>query len=623
MLQVQTIYYKPHIVYGPFPELQWPLDRVFALWWTDDVLRESLRQLPDPKLQPEKSELGEFLMPAADDILFRADTQYSLKGRLRMIDIRIRQLEEHRMQLDRYSYEVSGALYRARVSRKLMLWRHFPIRQLPTEILTTIFRYVVWSVPGPYEANYTRLSLTATCKHFREVAIADQSLWNSVWFLDVYPWKRSLAFLERAGSSPLDVRFGDKEHRIRPGREYPDMTIEQLDYLLNALLPKISQIRILVARFESIELVEHFMKRFAVAGPPTLLERYEVHRTSVPYLWPLDKADNPIPMSLYPTPKLRWICLDGVAIDFTKLHLTNLQTVDLRRMCVQSCPTSSRFSEMLDASPALYKLALDASGPRWTQRPVAGVRRVELPNLRELLIGDVSCLFSMYMLSHLHAPRVMALSLVHLGGQDYSQMFDMMTGMFPELQLLSIFTLELPKSDEIMRKAVQWLESMPQIKMLKIVATKRTILDVFYQDPTQYWTEAQTEAYVRSWKEKHGDQEVARPVLLPNLEFLYFNKQDPGDEISSLTMGRQAIGVPFKTAFAPDAHLKNVPPEELEKIKNSVGALEVMEGLKPSPAELDIHRDMVGTVDKSLQIQAPYYIPPKPVPLPVRPMNAR
>ncbi len=591
--------------------MQWPLEDIFALWWTDEVFRETLRQTPEPKLQPEKSQSGGILTPTGDDVLFRADTQYALKGRLRMIDIRIQQLEEHRKQLGRVSLEVEGALYRARVSRKLMVWRHFPIRLLPTEILTTIFRYIVWSVPGPYEANYTRLTLTATCKRFREVAIADQSLWNSVWFLDVFPWSRSLAFLERAGTSPLDVRFGDKEHRVRPGKEDRPLTINQFDYLLNALLPKISQIRILVVRFETIELVEHFMRRFSVAGPPTLLERYEVHRTSVPYLWPLEKAESPIRLSMYPTPKLRWICLDGVAIDFANLHLTNLQTVDLRRMCVQSCPTSERFSEMLDASPALYKLALDASGPRWTQRPVTGIRRVEMPNLRELLIGDVSCLFSMYMLNHIHAPRVMALSLVHLGGQDYSQMLGMMTGLFPELQLLSIFTLELPKSDEIMRKAVLWLESMPRIKMLKIVATKRTILDAFYQDPTQYWTQLRMDAYLRSWKEKHGDQEVERPVLLPNLEFLYYNKQDAGDEISVLTMGRQAIGKPFKVAYTPDIHIKTVPPEELEKIKSSVGTLEILEGMKPAPMELDIHRDMVGTVDKSLQIHSPYYLPPK------------
>lgn len=589
--------------------MNWPIAKLFAFWWADEVLRENLRQMDEPRLRPQQGEGGNYALPTGDELLFQADTQHTFKMRLGMLDLRIKQLEEQRNLVGRYSIEIEGALYRARVARKIVVWQHFPIRQLPEEILSTIFRYVVWSVPGPIEANYTRQCLTATCKHFRAVAIADQSLWNSVWFLDAYPWPRSFMFLERAGTSALDVRFGDKEHKPRPNEVVQPMTIAHLDCLLDALLRKISQIRILVARFESMELVEHFMKRFAEAGPATSLERYEVHRTHLPYLWPVEKVNNPVALSHWPTPRLRWLCLDGVAIDFPKLNLTNLQTVDLRRMCVQSCPTSEWFTEMLEASPSLYKLSLDASGPRWTQRPLSFIRRVTMPNLRELLLGDVSCLFSMYMLAHIHAPRVMSLSLVHLGGQDYSQMLDMMRGMFPELRMLSIFSLELPKSDEIMRKAVLWLESMPRIKLLKVVTTKRSILDAFYQDPTKYWTQTQMDDYVRAWKEKYGDREVERPVLLPNLESLYFNKQEPGDEISTLTEGRKAIGMPFKAAYVPDFYLPSLTPEEHAKIKNSVGELRTVEGLRPPLAEMDIHRDMVSTVDKS--IQAPYYLPPK------------
>ncbi|RPD82362.1 hypothetical protein L226DRAFT_23918 [Lentinus tigrinus ALCF2SS1-7] len=604
-----TSQYESRYVYGPVGVLNWPQPKLYELWWSDEALRETLRTIEEPKLRPERVEGGAYVMHRADELELRDDMQKAFKTRLRFLNLSIKDLEFRRLALGRYSLDIEAVLFRARATRRLLLWQHFPIRQLPEEILSTIFRYAVWSVPGPFEADYTRKSLTSTCKHFREVAIADQTLWNSVWFLDKYPWSRSFTFLERAGTSPLDVRFGDKEF-VRAGETVQPMTIPQLDYLLDALLPKISQIRIIVVRFESSELVEHFMKRFGEAGAPTSLERYEVHRTSLPYLWPPEKVDSPIPLNLFPAPRLRWLCLDGVAIDFAKIQWTNLQTVDFRRMCVQSCPTSERFTEMLETSPALYKLSLDAAGPRWTQRPISGIRRVEVPNLRELLIGDVSCLFSMYMLSHIHAPRLMALSLVHLGGQDYSQTLDMMRGMFPELQMLSIVTLELPKSDAIMRKAVLWLESMPRIKMLKVVATKRTILDAFYQDPTQYWTQMRMDAYIRSWKEKHGDREVELPVLLPNLEYLYFHKQNPGDEISTLTTGRQALGVPFKKVYIPDIYLQILPADEREKIKNSVGALEAVEGLKPSPTEMDIYREMIRTVDKSMRIQAPYYFPP-------------
>ncbi|TFK82981.1 hypothetical protein K466DRAFT_628784 [Polyporus arcularius HHB13444] len=513
-------------------------------------------------------------------IVYSSKTQHELRDSLRLIDTRIAQLEERCNQLGRVSLEVEKDLYDARISRKLVVWRNLPIRQLPPEILATIFRYVVWSVPGPFEANHTR-------RQFREVAIADQNLWNSIWFLDVYPWQRSLASLERSGIS----------------------SVAHLDHLLDALLAKISQIRVLLVRFESMELVEHFLKRFAIAGPPTLLERYEVHRTSMPYLWPPEQAKSPVPISVHPTPTLRWLCLDGVSIDFSKLHLTNLHTVNLRRMTLLSCPTSEKFSEILSASSGLFNLGLSAAGPRWTPvQPVARIRRVVMPNLRDLLIGDMGCPFSIFILNHFHAPRVMVLSLVHLRGQDYSAMLAAMTGMFPELQLLSLDTLYITKSDETMRAVVLWLESMPRIKMLKVVDVKHTILDVFCQDPTQYWMQSQTDAYLRSWREKNGDREVVRPVLLPNLEYLYFKVTQPGDEISVLTTARKAIGRPFKTAYTPDVHLKTIPAEELEKIRDSVGELEIMDGMEPPPVELDIHRGMAGTVDKS---ETPYYIFPK------------
>ncbi|RDX41493.1 hypothetical protein OH76DRAFT_1561543 [Lentinus brumalis] len=561
--------YHPHIVYGTPPQLDWPPERVYKLWWTDEVLRHALSAMPEP----------------TKAIVYSSKTLQELRDSLRLSDTRIAQLEERLKQLSgRVSLEVEKDLYGARISRKLVFWRDFPIRQLPIEILATIFRYVVWSVPGPFEANHTRRSLTATCRHFREVAIADQNLWNAIWFLDVYPWQRSLAFLERSGTSLLDVRFGDKEHPFRSGKEYPPMTVAHLDHLLDALLAKISQIRVLLVRFESMELVEHFMKRFATAGPPTLLERYEVHRTSAkPYLWPPEQAKFPVPISVHPTPKLRWLCLDGVSIDFSKLHPTNLHTVNLRRMTLLSCPTSEKFSEILSAASGLFNLGLSAAGPRWTPvQPVARIRRVVMPNLRDLLIGDMGCPFSIFILNHFHAPRVMVLSLVHLRGQDYSAMLAAMTGLFPELQLLSLDTLYVTNSDETTRAAVLWLESMPCLKMLKVNGAKRFILDVFGQDPTQYWTQSQTDTYIRAWKEKHGDREVVRPVLLPNLEYL------------------QAMGRPFKTAYTPDVHLKTIPAEELEKIRDSVGELEIMDGMKPPSVELDIHRGMADTVDKSV-----------------------
>ncbi|KAI0715404.1 hypothetical protein C8Q76DRAFT_599845, partial [Earliella scabrosa] len=455
------------------------------------------------------------------------------------------------MEVDR---ELASILYK----RKLLLWMTFPILELPSEILTIIFRYVVWSSLGADQANLHRLRLSWVCRRFRQIALGDQTLWNSIWFRDSFPWERSFTFIERSGTSYLDLRINEKERR--PGEQanptHPAITVPQIDLILDVILPKISQIRILVVIVEREDVAERFVSRFSTAGYPALLERYEVHRSGKPYLWPHEKATGfggQYPLSVFPTPKLRWLSLNGIPLDWTKFNPANLRTIDLRRMPLQACPTSTRWTEMLEASPWLYKLSLDAAGPQWSPTRLQAARRINLPNLRDLLIGDVSCLFGMYMLAHINAPDVMSLSLMHLTGQDYTQLIQLLTGMFPKLRLLAMWTVETPTEEDNLRVVVRWLESMPRLKMLKIAEMKRFILDAFYVDPTRFWSNEQTELYAEKWKEQHGDIDIVPPVLLPELQYLYFQAQKD-DDVSSLIKGRKRIGKPFTRAFMPDVN---------------------------------------------------------------------
>lgn len=550
-----------------------------AQWNNDWLIKKYLETVGEP-------------VGGTDRDMLRARLQVFRARMFELDALRARTVAEGRVS-DEIDRELAGTLYK----RKLLLCMTFPVLDLPTEILTAIFRYVVWSSHGADQANLHRLHISWVCRRFRQVAIGDQTLWNSIWFRDIFPWRRSFTFIERSGTAPLDIRINEKEKK--PGEDDANdsaITIPQIDLILDAILPKISQVRILVVLLEKLEVAERFVTRFSTAGNPSSLERYEVHRSGAPYLWPPEKANGTgtgglIPLSTFPTPKLRWLSLNGIPLDWMKLPPVNLRTLDFRRMSIQTCPTSERWTQMLEASPSLYKLSLDAAGPQWAPGRLSLLKRIYLPNLRDLLIGDISCLYALYILGHFYAPGVMSLSLMHLSGQDYTQLIDLTIGNFPSLRILAMWTVEMPTSQEHLRKVVRWIEAMPRLKMIKIAETKRFLIDAFSEDPTKFWTKEEKEVYAQKWKETHGeDAEMKPPVLVPLLDTVFFQLQKK-DDISSLVVARKKLGVPIKKVYMPDINTHRAEAAELDRIRSETELSIVFQQAVTSEEE-DIHEEM-------------------------------
>ncbi|KAI8990463.1 hypothetical protein BD414DRAFT_483730 [Trametes punicea] len=559
-----------------------PLDQ----WDNDELIRTYLSTIQEPHIQPDLE---------------------LMRARLKMFRVRMFELDNLRARIrPAVSYDFDRELAAIMYKRKLLLWMSFPIRDLPSEILTTIFRLVVWSSTGADQATQHRLWLTWVCRRFREVALADQTLWNSVWFRDSPPWRRSIAFIERAGTAPLDIRINEKE---RPqgasegtSSSHPIISVSQIKTLLNVLLPRIRQIRILVVVLEDMQVVETFMERFSNAGPPEILERFEMHRTGVPYLWPADMSDGSggfWPLSQWPTPKLRWLSLNGVTIDWNRLPLTNLRTIDLRRLSFQACPTSERWSQLLQASSDVYKLSLDAAGPQWTSQRLGSIRPVHLPHLRDLMIGDMSCLFALHILAHMDAPRVMSLALMTLTGQDYGPLMEMMTGRFPEVRLLHLQGMELNKTDVNVRRVVRWFESMPRLKLFKFSQTKPYILEALLADPRQYRSPDELEVQTAGTA-PGGSQEDVRPIICPELDTIYFHSQSEGD-LLMLAKGRKELGVPLRRVYMPNTNQMLITPEEVAQIRENVGQFYVIYHMLVTEEEDVIHEEMANSLGLSVR----------------------
>ncbi|KAH9857985.1 hypothetical protein C2E23DRAFT_746936 [Lenzites betulinus] len=549
-------------------------------WDSDELMKTYLRGCEDPK-EDKDPEL--------------------MRARLQMFRVRINELEKLRKCiLPSISFEFDRELAAVLYKRKVLLWMAFPIRKFPNEILTIIFRYVVWSSNGADQATQHRLWLTWVCKRFREVAIADSTLWNSVWFRDHPPWKRSLAFLERAGTAPIDIRINEKE---RPEGlpddappPHPPITVPQINLILDKVIPRVPQLRIVVIVLENLEVIDTIMRRFALAGPPQMLERFELHRTGAPFLWPPEMSagsGGDLPLSRYPTPRLRWLSLNGLPVDWNRFPPTNLRTLDLRRMCMQACPSADAWSNMLAASPDLFKLTLDAAAPQLSNGRMGNIRAITLPCLRDLTIGDMSCIYALHALAHMHAPRVMSLALMTMTGQDYGPLLEMLAGRFPEVRVLQVQNIDLNITDLNLRRCARWFESMPRLKLFKFSLARPLMFEALLMDPREY-------RLLDEMDVQGPDGQETRPIICPELDVFYFNSQAE-KEVSTLVIGRKELGLPVKRIYTPSSNIPNVPQAELVRIRENVQQMCVIHSAQITEEEDIIHEEMANSLGLSVR----------------------
>ena len=521
-----------------FPPL--PGDEPLKMWDSPTALKQWLNLLPDPKTElPQDLARNYHIM---------------MRDRISELTTLRKSFDKRGFGSKEVDYELATILYK----RKLCLWMTFPIREFPAEILTHIFRYVVWSSTNAEEANFHRLHLTWVCHKFRAVALRDQSLWNSVWTRDRAPWSRSLAFIERAGTSLIDLRIDEKEKRPGSNEVPPTITVDQINHLLDHLLPKISQIRILVVVLHDIKVLEQFQRRFAEGGRPEVLERYELHETGTSGLATRrrNKENEGIPLSYHPTPKLRWFCINGTSIAWDRFPSCNLRTLDLRRIGVPACPTPGELYNMLRNSPSLFKLSFDAAGPRMGRDMLLPKSPVFLPNLRELSLADITPSYAVSVLGHIRAPAVRILTFLSL---DLSvSLLNELVGLFPEVRMLSLYspTTRQDPLDIVQLALLRWFESMPRVQVFKLAdhvlhpnGPSQHIIDVSTMNPSMNWApEDVQEFYKRQRDAGVAEDALQHPMLWRDLQTFVFQAQAMRS-VATFLEKRKAMGYPVNCVY--------------------------------------------------------------------------
>lgn len=397
------------------------------------------------------------------------------------LEAQIAQLGPNRDQRieDRLVYE--------RADLAVRYFRIFKINEMPPEILANIFRFVVWAVGSPQEGVNARLGVTHVCRYWRQVAVMDTTLWSAVWFRDQHPYTRSWTFLDRAQQTMLDIRINDTPQN--------PMTDDQARVFMDRLVPKLSHTRMLIMLFQDWEPILTIMKRLYQAGrsgQPISLERFELHRSSKPFLWP-GASFQPVghQRTSYPLfggarlPNLTFFSANAVTFDWEKSVLSNLTTLDLRRIPIELSPNVDLFRRILQTSLHLEKLSLDGAGPSCqpSYRNIQG--KIILGNLHTLVVANFTLQYASQIFSHIAAPNLNDLTLMNFMG-DYTQLWATLRGEFPRVRILTLYGVTCTVSPVGLRTFINFLSSMPDVAYLRMASVGLDVLQAFLYDTETY-----------------------------------------------------------------------------------------------------------------------------------------
>ncbi|KAF5352399.1 hypothetical protein D9756_005944 [Leucocoprinus leucothites] len=448
----------------------------------------------------------------------------------------------------------------ARLDYSARFGRLFRINELPAEMMSTVFHYVVWSADDPQECNQSRLALGATCRLWRRLVVGDPTLWNTLSYRVDSPGQISFSKLmvERCGGAPIDIRLRDSSER--------PLSQEDMEEILAHLTSRRSQLRTLsvaVQEWEAGLTLLRWLQAIGLQNQSCNLKRLEVHRLGPPYVQlgpehpPHSSRFGPLPLfggAL--VPNLRYFAISGLHIDWTRTTLKNLTTLDIRRVPLDSAPDMDHFRDILLDCPELSRLVLHGAGPKW--RPPAELHPpVTLPKLKSLILADFALNYAQFVLTILLAPELKELALYGFTGEDYTTLFEQLTGLFPKVRLLTMVSIELVPEEHGAQALVRLFASMPDVRFLQVSKISESFWDVFHFNPKTLLE------YPESLNSSIPDPDH---ILFPHLNCLDVN-YTPWDSLCKFLALRKQIGYGIDKVYIARMYWLELDTQEREYLR--------------------------------------------------------
>lgn len=450
----------------------------------------------------------------------------------------------------------------------------FRINDLPVELLTEIFRLVVWPLSNVETDVRAVVRLTHVCRLWRSVSISDRHLWNPVCFVDPKRYERTFALMERAGPSGLDVR-------IRDSQEQP-FTRDNMVHLISRIflkLPSIRKLDVFIYGREAVLPIILGLQKVAEFNVPMELEHLEIHS----YLSP------GIPLEFFPPyplfggviiPSFRHLRLNGVNALWDVHTLSRLTTLDLRRIAMELLPSPADFRAVLQGATGLAKLILDGAGPKY-EPYLPLLPPIPIPTLRILVLGGFSDLYAEYVLSYFSCPNVLDLTLMFPMNNLYSRLITAMITKckMPNVKILVLLKVPLSGSTvtpELRTLLARWLETMPDLTFLRLMQTSREIFDVLKFEPTTPESASPEPAAGQTNIEDDGVAPRPKRLICPKV--IYMDCQCDLVDVDIFfdwIAHRRLMGCPLRKIWMAHGAVTTLSAEQKNKMWQALGGLGV------------------------------------------------
>ena len=240
-----------------------------------------------------------------------------------------------------------------------------PINRIPPEVLSTIPDYYLED-----GTDRTLIALTHVCRGWRDAFVSRSSLWSSLDFTNV---DKTLTYIQRSQSSPLNIRLGLRE---------------AIDVDFAPITPH-------VRRLKSLTIKAHAL--------PTVLTSFRFHtppleKLCINIIAPREPVLDSTLFNKGYLPSLRELRLGGVVMGFPWKNLANLQIFDFQSRF--DGYSTTQILDFFESAPLLHTVSLRYPMPSLSN--AAPGRIVPLHHLKVFTI-DTDPLHSI-LLRHLHIP---------------------------------------------------------------------------------------------------------------------------------------------------------------------------------------------------------------------------
>ncbi|OCH88457.1 hypothetical protein OBBRIDRAFT_734375 [Obba rivulosa] len=299
-----------------------------------------------------------------------------------------------------------------------------PIYSLPVELLARIFHLGVLDAPHPDHAppgHTFEVLVSHVCAHWRAVALHTSYLWTTIHFRIVPHLARARTYLTRNTKQLVDI-FVDT---CAQDDHVPGVTLfrDEFHPVFDIVLSHIARWRSLALKVRDLQCKAGARAILSSCGPAPALTSLQLwHIEDWGTSERLYTAIGPPPVVVFEgtLPALEHISLVGVNLPWARSpFLRGLRSIELALHSDDVRIPFDLWHAMLAASPALTKLALHYSGPRWGNPPWPPAPRIALPALAELRLVDLDPPYLLALLPSLELPAVRTLHL-ELPDQDFT-----------------------------------------------------------------------------------------------------------------------------------------------------------------------------------------------------------